>query len=65
MAQLEVQRYAHVDLLQRAWTLHNNLTFYDALYVALAQLLDAPLVTTDARIDSCPGPRVSVEVLPA
>lgn len=65
LAQLEVQRYAHVELLQRAWTLRGNLTIYEALYVALAELLDAPLVTTDARIASCPGLRVSVEVLPA
>lgn len=43
-------RHAHGPLTGHAWTLRHNLTFYDALYVALAAALDVPLVTTDARL---------------
>jgi len=37
-----------------AWALRDNLSFYDALYVALAAALDAPLITADARLASAP-----------
>ena len=50
-------------LLQRAWDLRNNLTPYDAVYVALAEVLDATLVTTDARIARAPGVRAEVDVV--
>ena len=50
--------FAH--LATRAWELRANLTMYDASYVALAELLDAPLVTLDARIARAPGVRCEV-----
>ena len=49
----------------RAWELRNNLTPYDAVYVALAEVLDATLVTTDARIARAPGLRAEVDVVSA
>jgi predicted nucleic acid-binding protein len=52
-------------LLTRAWELRSNLTPYDAVYVALAEVLDAVLVTTDARIASAPGLRAEVDVVTA
>jgi len=50
-------------LADRAWELRDNVSFYDALYVALAESLDAPLVTVDARLAQAPGPRCVVEVV--
>jgi predicted nucleic acid-binding protein len=51
--------------VDRAWGLRGHLTFYDALYVALAEVLDAPLVTFDARIAGAPGAVARIEVLSA
>jgi predicted nucleic acid-binding protein len=48
-------RYAHEALLSRIWALRDNITAYDAAYVALAEGLDAPLLTRDARLASAPG----------
>jgi len=45
-----LQRYPHDILLPRIWSLRNNLTAYDAAYVALAEVLDAPLLTRDRRL---------------
>ena len=47
----------------RAWELRTNLSAYDALYVALAEQLDAPLLSADARLARAPGPRCPVEGL--
>ncbi len=56
------ERYPHTSLLERIWELKDNLTAYDAAYVALAEALSAPLVTTDARLARAPGIRAAVEV---
>jgi predicted nucleic acid-binding protein len=64
LAATTLLRYDHADLVARAWELRHNLSFYDALYVALAELLEAPLVTVDARLAGAPGMEVAVEVLP-
>lgn len=56
-------RHEHGPLAAAAWSMRHNLTFYDALYVALAAALDAPLVTTDARLASAPGLPCAVELL--
>jgi predicted nucleic acid-binding protein len=61
---IEVLRYAHDSLVGRAWQLRANLTFYDALYVALAETLELPLVTLDRRLAGAPGVRAVVEALP-
>lgn len=56
-------RHDHGPLTGSAWSLRHNLTFYDALYVALAAALNAPLVTADARLARAPGLPCAVEVL--
>jgi predicted nucleic acid-binding protein len=48
-------RYAHDPLLSRIWELRENFTAYDAAYVALAEVLDIPLVTCDMRLTTAPG----------
>jgi len=57
------QRYGHRGLLDRAWELRANVRGWDAMYVALAEALDATLITTDARIARAAGPRCRIEVL--
>jgi predicted nucleic acid-binding protein len=59
---LRLTRYPHFVLLPRLWQLRNNLSAYDAAYVALAEELDATLVSRDARLSSAPGHRASVEL---
>ena len=56
-------RYAHEVLLDRVWGLRQNLTAYDACYVALAEALEAPLVTCDAALGNAPGTRAQIEVI--
>jgi predicted nucleic acid-binding protein len=60
---LPLQRVPHAPLLERCWELRANLTSYDASYVALAELIDAPLVTADAKLAATPGPTCTIEVL--
>jgi len=56
-------RWPHRPLLQRAWELRDNVRGYDALYVALAEGLDATLLTLDERLASAPGLHCRVEVM--
>jgi predicted nucleic acid-binding protein len=58
-----LQRYPHRDLLPRVWELRDNLTAYDATYIALAEMLDVPLVTRDRRMAAAPGLRAMIEVI--
>jgi predicted nucleic acid-binding protein len=53
-----------VGLLDRMWQLRENVTAYDAAYVALAEALDCPVVTADARLSRAPGLRCTVTVVP-
>lgn len=56
-------RYPHHGALASvAWSFRDNLSFYDALYVALATRLDIPLLTGDIRLSKAPGLRCQVEV---
>ncbi len=57
-----LQRHAHTLVLPRVWDLRHNLTACDATYVALAEVLDATLVTCDARLAAAPGHVARVEV---
>ncbi len=57
------ERYGHRLLLDRAWELRSTVRGWDAMYVALAEALDVPLVTTDQRLAAAPGPRCLVEVV--
>jgi len=63
LARLDIGRVPHRALLPRAWELRRNLTAYDAVYVALAEIIGVPLVTADARLARAPGVRCAVEVL--
>lgn len=63
LAALPLSRVPHRPLLVRCWQLRENLTVYDAAYVALAELLDVVLVTADARVAGAPGPRCEFDVL--
>ena len=60
---LEIRRFDHEPLLPRIWELRHNLTAYDAAYVALAEVIAAPLFTSDRRIATAPGHRAEVVVL--
>jgi predicted nucleic acid-binding protein len=62
LSDTQFTRYPHTTLMGRIWELRENLTAYDATYVALAEALDAPLVTTDARLAQASGIRAAVEV---
>lgn len=60
-AGLTIVRYPHGLLLDRMWELRDNLTAYDAAFVALAEAIEAPLVTTDARLAAAPGNDALIE----
>lgn len=60
---MPVRRAPHRPLLARCWQLRDNLTVYDAAYVALAEALDADLLTADRRLAKAPGPRCGIELL--
>lgn len=60
---LVTDRYPHGNLGATAWRLRHNLTYYDALYVALATRLGHPLLTTDARLSRAPGLPCRVELV--
>jgi predicted nucleic acid-binding protein len=60
--ELPVERVEHEHLIHVAWGLRDNFTFYDALYVALALMLDEPLLTFDARLAGS-GFDLPIEVL--
>ncbi len=62
VADLPLRRYPHDFLLPRIWELRNMMTAYDAAYVALAEALDAPLLTRDRRLASAGGHRAQIEL---
>jgi predicted nucleic acid-binding protein len=64
-AELTLLRYSHQPFSDRVWELRHNLTAYDATFVALAEALDAPLITCDARLASAPGHHARVELFAA
>jgi predicted nucleic acid-binding protein len=61
---LGLVRYAIVGLLDRVWELRDNLSAYDAAYVALAEQLECGLLTADRRLSRAPGIRCTVSVVP-
>jgi len=63
LTELDLHRHAHLDLVGRAWKLRNNLSAYDAMYVALAEAIDAPIVTCDGPLGTAPGHRARIEVI--
>lgn len=60
---LPIQRADHTPLLTRCWELRDNLTIFDAAYVALAEALQVPLLTGDRRLARSTGPRCTIEVM--
>jgi predicted nucleic acid-binding protein len=60
---VRLRRYPHVLFLRRVWELRDNLTAYDALYVALAEMLDATLLTRDGKLALAPGHYARIEVI--
>ena len=63
LTSLPLRRIVHTGLLDRAWELRHNLSFYDGLYVALAELLGEPLLTLDGRLARAVAKASRVEVL--
>ncbi len=61
---LGMTRYPVFALLDRVWELRDNLSAYDASYVALAELLGCSLLTADARLSRAPGIRCPITVVP-
>jgi predicted nucleic acid-binding protein len=59
-SRLGVRRHPGRGLLPRIWALRENLSAYDATYVALAESLGCPLATADRRLIGAPGPRCDV-----
>lgn len=61
-AALRIRRYAHHPFADRIWALRDNLTAYDAAFVALAEALAVPIVTCDARLASASAHQADVEL---
>ena len=53
----KIELYSYTPFAERIWELRGNLTIYDAWYVAIAESLDAPLLTLDRRLSRASGPR--------
>ena len=62
LIELPLRRVPHLALLPRCWDLRQHLTTYDAAYVALAEILQVPLLTADSRLANAPGLRCAIEV---
>ena len=65
LVRMPLRRIDHIGLVHRAWELRHNLSFYDGLYAALAEVLDVPLVTLDRRLARAVGDATKVAVLTA
>jgi predicted nucleic acid-binding protein len=63
LTDLDIHRHAHLDLLGRAWKLRDNISAFDAMYVALAEAIEAPIVTCDRLLGRAPGHRARIEVI--
>ncbi len=63
LADFPLVRYPHDPFLPRIWELRHNVTAYDAVYIALAEALDAPLLTRDARLASATGHHAAIEFI--
>ncbi len=62
LADLELRRHEHTDLLDRAFEMRDSVTAYDAMYLALAEALSGVLLTCDAKLGRASGVRTKVEV---
>jgi predicted nucleic acid-binding protein len=59
-ADMGLNRYPHTALFRRIWELRHNFTAYDAAYIALAEALDAPLLTCNRAFASASGHRAKI-----
>ncbi|CAN5707199.1 PIN domain-containing protein [soil metagenome] len=62
MLSMRLTRYPHEPFVKRIWELKENISAYDAAYIALAEALDAPLITTDRRLEQAPTHGAKVEL---
>jgi predicted nucleic acid-binding protein len=62
-AALNIKRAEHKDLLERVWSLRDSITAYDAAYVVLAETLDSPLITCDAKLARSHGHKAQIELI--
>lgn len=60
---LRLDRVPHGPLMDRCWQLREHVTIYDAVYVALAEAMEVPLLTADVKLASAPGLRCEVDLL--
>jgi predicted nucleic acid-binding protein len=63
LAKLLIERHEHQSLVGRAWQLRDSIGAYDGVYVALAEALDAPLLTCDAKLAGARGHRATIELV--
>jgi len=63
LGQLDLDRYPALRFMRRAYELRANVTVYDAVYVALAEVLGCELLTADRRLANASGPRCAIRVL--
>ncbi|HJZ34909.1 MAG TPA: type II toxin-antitoxin system VapC family toxin [Solirubrobacterales bacterium] len=63
LLEMRLQKVPHRHLIDRAWELRDNVSFYDGLYVALAEALDSPLLTLDGKLARASGLRTEVELI--
>jgi predicted nucleic acid-binding protein len=60
---LDLERHAHEPLLDRVWELRQNLPAYDAVYIALAEVLDTIVLSCDRRLARAPGMSGRVDLI--
>lgn len=65
LKELPIERVSHLPFLDRVWDLRDNMTAYDALYVALAEARQCPLATTDTKFERTPGHTADIVTIPA
>lgn len=65
LVDLPIRRFPFAALLTRAFTLRDNVTVYDGVYLALAETLEAPLLSCDAALRDIPGCAATVEIIPS